>query len=62
MGTDESQKAAFEFFTMHAQDRTTLTFAEVEATTKWSKGTWDTYKSKQFKPYIKPASAKRAIV
>lgn len=58
MGTDESQRAAFEFFRTHAKDGTPFTFADVEATTKWSKGTWDTYKSKQFKPYIKASGVK----
>lgn len=56
MATDESQRAAFDFFRKHAEGGTTFSFADVEAKTKWSKVTWDTYKSKQFKPYITKAA------
>jgi len=56
MGTDESQRAAFDFLRKHAKEQTTFTVTDVEAKTKWSEGTWKTYRSKQFKSYIRVAT------
>ena len=63
MGTDESQRGAYDFLKKRAEDQVPFFFADIEAATKWTKKSWGTYKSKQYKRFIVnvPGGAKGAL-
>lgn len=54
MATDQNQRAAYDFFLEHLDTMNPFTRAELQAVTDWSASSFNTYWSKQFKPFVVP--------
>lgn len=52
MGSDENQKAVFEFLSAHFETKEHFTRQDLEAVTTWKGQTLSTYLSKQMRPFL----------
>src|ERR1039458_9432577 len=52
----ENQRKAFTFFVEHFKSQRTFKRKELEEETTWTKSTFNTYWSKQFKQFVIPAN------
>jgi hypothetical protein len=59
MGDDKNQKKAFDFLAEHLDSQELFTKEEFESAINWTKKSFDTYWSKQFKSLVVPATNNR---
>lgn len=52
MATDDNQKNALRFFIDHLDSMDSFTKADLQGVTTWTESSFDTYWSKQFKPFV----------